>query len=302
MTTRTLAPAKVNLCLLLGPARPADGRHELITVFQALSLADTVELDASPIPALGCDEVLCDPPVEGENIAAGAVRSFRAATGWSGARVRIRIGKAIPVAGGMAGGSSDAAATLRLVAAAAAKDGVEVDADGLRRIAVTLGADVAALVQPGRWLGTGAGEIVERLTDPPAGRFVAVIVTDPVGLSTPAVFAEADRLGLPRTTTALAAALGDIRFHANDLPPDLCVNELEPAALSLRPDLNATLGALRDAGAEVAMISGSGPTCVGLFSGREDAERAVDALSSRFGSARVRAATPYSSHESPGVS
>lgn len=290
---RTVAPAKINLCLLLGPTRESDGRHELVTVFQALDLVDTVELDPAPDPPLGRDEVLCDAQLDGENLAGGAVRSFRAATGWEGPRVRVHIEKRIPVAGGMAGGSSDAAATLRLLAEQAVSEGVHLNGSGLRDIAITLGADVPALVEPGRWLGTGAGEIVERLVDPPVDRFAVVAVTDPVGLSTPAVFREADRLGLPRDRAALASALGDIRFHAADLPNELCVNELEPAALSLRPELHDTLDALRDAGAEVAIVSGSGPTCIGLFSDPPDGRRAASELAQRFGESRVIVASPY---------
>jgi len=293
---RTVAPAKVNLCLLLGPPREHDGRHELITVFQALSLSDVVEMNVDPDPPLGRDEVDCDPSVEGENLAAGAIRSFRAATGWDGPRVRVRIVKRIPIAGGMAGGSSDAAATLRLLAAHAVTDGLVLPPESLRRIAASLGADVPALVEPGRWLGTGAGERLERMTDPEYDRFRALIVTDPAGMSTPDVFREADRLGLPRTAASLRAALGDVRFHATDLPHELCVNELEPAALSLRPDLHDTLGALRDTGADVVMVSGSGPTCIGFFSrGRSDEEfaRAWRALRRRFGDARVHNASRH---------
>lgn len=293
---RTVAPAKVNLCLLLGPIREQDGRHELITVFQALSLSDVVEMNLDPDPPLGRDVVECDPSVEGENLAAGAIRSFRAATGWDGPRVRVRIVKRIPIAGGMAGGSSDAAATLRLLATQAAADGVVLPPESLRRIAASLGADVPALVEPGRWLGTGAGERLERMTDPEYDRFRALIVTDPVGLSTPDVFREADRLGLPRTRAALRAALGDVRFHAADLPHELCINELEPAALSLRPDLHDTLDAMRDTRADVVMVSGSGPTCVAFFRrgrGEEEFGRAWRALRRRFGDDRVHAASRH---------
>lgn len=286
----TRAPSKVNVCLLLGPTRPSDGRHELVTVFQALDLADDVELLETLDVA--DDAVVCVPPVEGENLALRAIRAFRDHTGWDGPPVRVTITKRIPVAGGMAGGSSDAAATLRLLTAHAepalrAAGRAVPDAATLRAIGATFGADVPALVEPGRWLGTGAGEIVERLPLLAPGRTAYIAITSPVGLPTPAVFREADRLGLPRTMAELALGAKDLRSRAGDLPRALCVNELEPATLSLRPDLQDTLAALRGAGAEVAMVSGSGPTCVGLYDNPALARQAAPVLSERFGEDRV---------------
>jgi len=282
----TKAPAKINVCLLLGPTR-ADGRHELVTVFQALDLHDDVTLEAAP--AVADDAVVCSPAVDGENLALSAIRAFRERTGWDGPAVLVRIIKRIPIAGGMAGGSSDAAATLRLLAEHA---DVPTTPDLLREIGAGLGADVPALVQPGRWLGTGAGERVERLPDLATGRAAYVVITSDEGLSTPDVFREADRLGLPRGATALGAGAKDIRARAGDLPRPLCVNELQPAALSLRPDLQGTLHTLRGAGAEVAMVSGSGPTCVGLYGDPLRAEQAAHTLAGRLGPERVRFATP----------
>ncbi|HZU40711.1 MAG TPA: 4-(cytidine 5'-diphospho)-2-C-methyl-D-erythritol kinase, partial [Solirubrobacteraceae bacterium] len=104
MTWRALAPAKVNLCLYLGPTR-ADGRHELVTVFQALDLADDLTMRTL---VRGSDSIVC-PGVEGENLAARALTELRA-RGWDGPPVEITIDKHIPIAGGMAGGSADAAA------------------------------------------------------------------------------------------------------------------------------------------------------------------------------------------------
>jgi len=293
----TSAPAKVNVSLLLGPTREVDGRHELVTVFQSLDLCDDVELLETL--DVGDDAVVCDPPVDGENLALKAVRAFRGATGWTGPPVRLTITKRIPVAGGMAGGSSDAAAALRLLAAHAApalrSAGRPVpDGAALRAIGATLGADVPALVEPGRWLGTGAGEIVERLPLLPPGRTAYIAIMSETGLSTPDVFREADRLGLPRTASELALGAKDIRARAGDLPRALCVNELEPAALSLRPDLAETLAALRGAGAEVALVSGSGPTCVGLYGNPALARQAAPVLAQRFGEACVRLAGPLS--------
>jgi 4-diphosphocytidyl-2-C-methyl-D-erythritol kinase len=258
------APAKVNLCLFLGPTRERDGRHELVTVFEPLALHDTVRLQ----PADGDeDEVVC-PGVTGPNLARRALDVFRAATGWDGPPVRLTIDKRIPVAGGMAGGSADAAAALRLARRAS---GLGDDAL-LHELAFALGADVPGQLRPRRLLGTGAGEHLEELA--PAAQPYGVLVL-PAGaeLSTGAVFQEADRLGLQRDAEALEAAAREVR--AGRIPR---VNDLEDAARSLLPAIDDALTAVREAGAEHAMVSGSGPTVVGFFAGVAAAERAAAEL------------------------
>jgi 4-diphosphocytidyl-2-C-methyl-D-erythritol kinase len=251
---QTRAPGKINVCLYLGPARE-DGRHELVSVMQSVTLADRLLLhDAQD----GRDEVHC-PGVDGDNLVTTAIERFRAATGWAGDPVRIEIDKRIPVAAGMAGGSADAGAALRLLARASGHE----DPDVLHAIATGLGADVPAQVLPGRVLATGVGERVERV--PGVARYAVLVVPSTAPLRTADVFREADRLGLPRDAGALADALATVRDGLPDLPDALCVNELEPAALSLRPELEATLAHVREAGADVAMVSGSGPTVLGLF-------------------------------------
>jgi 4-diphosphocytidyl-2-C-methyl-D-erythritol kinase len=159
----------------------------------------------------------------------------------------------------MAGGSADAGAALRLLARAS---GIE-DGELLHEIATALGADVPAQVRPGRVLATGAGEQIERV--PGVARYAVLVVPADGPLLTADVFREADRLGLARDAAGLDAALRDVRAGLPDLPDALCVNELEPAALSLRPALEQTLAQVREAGADVAMVSGSGPTVLGLF-------------------------------------
>jgi 4-diphosphocytidyl-2-C-methyl-D-erythritol kinase len=288
---RTIAPAKINVALLLGPIRESDGRHHLGTVFQALDLCDDVTLRPRAGTATA-DEVTCHPAVPGppeDNLALRALAAFRARTGWDGPPVSVHVEKRIPIAGGMAGGSSDAAAALRLVRA---HSGLDLDADALREIAIPLGADVPALVEPGRWLGTGAGEVLEPLPAP-ADLYGVVVVTSDDGLPTPAVFREADRLGLPRDAAGLEAGLAELRAHAPDLPPLLCVNELEPAALSLRPALRDRLAVLRAAGATVAIVSGSGPTCIGLFDTVAGARAAAPGIGERF-PGHVRVCVPSS--------
>jgi 4-diphosphocytidyl-2-C-methyl-D-erythritol kinase len=262
----TRAPGKINVCLFLGPTR-ADGRHELVSVMQSVSLTDKLRLEVGVTER---DEVHC-PGVDGDNLVTTALERFRAATRWDGEPVRISVQKRIPVAAGMAGGSADAAAALRLLAEVSGHDDPELLLD----LAAGLGADVPAQVRPGRVLATGAGERIERV--PGVARYGVLVVPSPDPLLTADVFREADRLGLPRDTDGLAAALATVRAALPDLPDDLCVNELEPAALSLRPELQPTLDAVRAAGADVAMVSGSGPTVLGLFrdvdAGREAVER-----------------------------
>ena len=264
------APAKVNLCLVLGPARESDGRHELVTVFEPLELHDTVTLTAA---AGDTDEIVC-PGVEGPNLAATALRRFREATGWHGPPIRLTIAKRIPVAGGMAGGSADAAAVLRLARAAS---GLGDDAL-LHELAFGLGADVPSQLEPRRLLGTGAGEVLEPL-DPPEPYGVVVLPSD-AQLSTADVFREADRLGLARDAAALEAARDEIR--AGRIAR---VNDLQDAARSLLPSIDDALTALREAGAEHAMVSGSGPTVVGFFDGAPAARQAAGALAGRPGPA-----------------
>ena len=156
MRLHALAPAKVNLCLFLGAARP-DHRHELVTLFQSLSLSDTLTL--STLATGERDEVICA-GVDGVNLAAGAFAALRA-HGWDGPPVRLEIDKRIPIAAGMAGGSADAAGALRL--ALALDCGVRPSAAELDAIAASLGADVPAQLVPGLAIGRGAGELVEHV-------------------------------------------------------------------------------------------------------------------------------------------
>jgi len=245
------APAKLNLCLYLGRARE-DGLHELCSLFEPLALADL--LTVTPAER---DEVVC-PGVEGENLAARALAGLRE-RGWEREPLRIEIEKRVPVAAGLGGGSGDAAAVLRLAAGEVAD---------LSALALALGADVPSQLRPALALVRGVGELVEPLPGP--AEHAAVLLPGGGGLSTAAVFAEADRLGLGRDAAELdnlAARLREVAgAGASPLDyPDLLVNDLEPAALSLRPEIGEALAALREAGAPRAILSGSGPTAVGLF-------------------------------------
>jgi 4-diphosphocytidyl-2-C-methyl-D-erythritol kinase len=256
------APGKLNLCLFLGPVR-SDGRHELVTLFESVSLADSIEVTSAAAPA--ADQVVC-PGIDGLNIVAQTLDGLRA-RGWKGPPLRVVIDKRIPVAGGMGGGSADAAAVLRLASALA-----PVGPGALAELAASLGADVPSQLVPGVSIGTGAGEVVSPV-DPPAPH-AFVIVPQAFGLSTADVYREADRLRLPRDAGELAALHDELRRTGSALPADLLVNDLEPAALSLRPEIGRALDAAREAGADRAMVSGSGPTVFGLFTGPDAAARA----------------------------
>lgn len=245
------APAKLNLCLYLG-GRREDGLHELCSLFEPLALADRLVVTEAER-----DEVIC-PGVEGENLAARALAALRE-RGWSRPPLRIEIEKRTPVAAGLGGGSADAAAVLRLAAGEVAD---------LEQIAAALGADVPSQLTPALALVRGAGEGVELLPEP--AEHAVVLLPDGGGLSTAAVFAEADQLGLGRSAAELEELAGRLReaAGAGSSPlayAELLVNDLEPAARSLRPEIGAALDTLRDAGASLALLTGSGPTAFGLF-------------------------------------
>ena len=267
MRLRALAPGKVNLSLFLGGRRP-DGRHRLVTVFQSVSLADALELE---VLDAGGDMVVC-PGVEGENLAQLALAALRE-RGWSGPPVRVTIDKRIPIAAGMAGGSADAAATLRLAMALAPGRAEEVE-----QIAARLGSDVPSQLLAGVALGTGAGEVVERFE--PLSRHAFVVLPPPYELSAAAVFSEADRLGLARADDQLEARydrLAAALAAGESLPGELLVNDLQAAAVSLCPWSGEALEAVLAAGAEHALVSGSGPTVVGLWWGAQCAQQAAAA-------------------------
>jgi len=300
-----LAPGKVNLSLFVGRPRP-DGFHPLVSLVQPLSLADEVRIEPAER-----DEVVC-PGVEGENLAARALTAYRSAFAWDGPPVRIAIAKRVPVAAGMGGGSADAAAVLRLATVAqgreydsqAIADPVVGEAErrartgGQRRalgeLAAGLGADVDALLDGGRCMMTGIGRRTTELPDP--APFGVLVVPSPHRLSTPAVYGEFDRLGLGRDTDELDRLSGAVGGAAHDdtlLAERLLHNDLETAARSLCPAIGDALADVRASGAVRAMVSGSGPTVVGLFPGPDGpahAYAAAEALRGRHPEAV--AATP----------
>ena len=265
---RELAPAKLNLVLHVGRPR-ADGLHPLCSLFASIDLCDELELRMRE--GAGEDVVDC-PGVNGTNLAASALAAFRARVAPDALPpVSLSIRKRIPVAAGLAGGSADAAAALR---AANRFAGEPLDAAALREVAAGLGSDAPSQVDPRHALVRGVGELVEPLDLP---RLWAVVVTSERGLATRDAYAELDRLEGwrdrldPGPLRELAAGPADALTGALD-------NDLEPATLSLRPELAAQLAALRQSGAPAAAVSGSGPTCFALFGDAKAAEGAAATL------------------------
>lgn len=296
------APAKVNLLLAVG-ARRTDGYHDLLTVFHAVSLFDEVTAATAArltitVEGDGAELV----PTGRDNLAAQAARALaqkvrlRKAGGddWPGVHLHIR--KGIPVAGGMAGGSADAAATLLACDALwgtslwQSRDG----RDAILELAAQLGADVPFALLGGTAVGHGKGD---QLTAALArGTYHWVFALADGGLSTPAVYAEWDRLrstrpdhgaplaASPALMTALSA--GDPEALGAALS-----NDLEAATLRMRPQLRRTLDAGREHGALGAIVSGSGPTCAFLAKDTEHRYEIAVALSAMGVCRAVRTAT-----------
>ena len=262
-------PAKVNLELLVGPVRP-DGYHALATVYQAVSLYGEVTVAPADSWGVSVGGPLADGvPLDEDNIALRAAHLVADRHGGSSVHVSIR--KGIPVAGGMAGGSADAAAT---VVALEHLWGLDLEREALEAMAAELGSDVPFLVAGGTAMGSGRGELLAPVLA--RGTYHWVLALAEGGLSTPEVYAECDRLRAdeevpePVATPALMAALrtGD----AHELAPQLS-NDLQDAAVSLRPDLAETLDAGMEYGALGGIVSGSGPTVAFLV---ENTEAGID--------------------------
>ncbi|MGB3709975.1 MAG: 4-(cytidine 5'-diphospho)-2-C-methyl-D-erythritol kinase [Gordonia sp. (in: high G+C Gram-positive bacteria)] len=290
-------PAKINLHLGVGPLR-ADGFHELSTLYCALSLYDDVNVRyADELSVTVRGEGRKQVPADATNLAARAVVALAERAG-TDPRVAITIDKAIPVAGGMAGGSADAAGALIAAARLWRRD---ISRNDLLEVAAELGSDVPFSVVGGVALGTGRGEkllpVLQR------GELHWVLAVSGVGLSTPAVYREIDRLRdraqndpsavdqLVTAGTASPDALmqaltsGDVHAVAG-----LLHNDLQPAALSLQPMLRRTLRAGKEAGALAGIVSGSGPTCAFLCADADAAVRVAAELSGSGVAKAVRTA------------
>ena len=280
------APAKINLHLGVGPVR-ADGFHPLATAYQAISLFSTVtaspaeEWSVTCTGGVGID--VSGVPLDDTNLALLAALLL-AKDAEVDQPVALHIDKGIPVAGGLAGGSADAAAAL--LACSMLWD-LELPPMRLLELAAELGSDVPFGLLGGSAAGHGRGELVEPLPD--SGSYDWVVLTFPTGMSTPAVYAEFDALHAgvtvpdPEIPADLLAALrgADVRGLARAVG-----NDLQPASLRLRPQLAEPLQAGLDASALASLVSGSGPTCLFLCSDVEHAVRVAAALAA-YGRAQV---------------
>lgn len=255
------APAKVNLHLSVGGLRP-DGFHDLVTVFHAVSLSDDVVVapaDALAVTVRG--EGAASIPTDEGNLVWQAAQLLAAEAGRP-ADVAISLAKGIPVAGGMAGGSADAAAAL---VALAALWRLDLSRDELAALGARLGSDVPFALHGGTALGTGRGEQLLPVLARSTFHWVFALAAD--GLSTPAVYAELDRLrqvGDPPRAGDVQPLMHALTAGDPTALAPLLVNDLQPAALSLKPALRRTLRAGTSAGALAGIVSGSGPTCAFL--------------------------------------
>ncbi len=305
MTSVTVrVPAKINLQLAVGPPRP-DGYHGLVTVFHAVSLFDEVTVtpaktDSVTVAGEGASLV----PEDGDNLALRAVRALRETLTERGARnaagaaeaaglggVAVTIAKQIPVAGGMAGGSADAAAAL---VACNELWGTGLSQPDLRALGSQVGSDVAFAVLGNTAIGQGRGELLTPVQTPAETTYHWVLALADGHLSTPKVFRELDRqrqsseVAEPALSADLMQAL-----NAGD-PTKLGValtNDLQEPALTLFPALRKTLAAGIEAGALSALISGSGPTCFFLTETADQATTLANKLSSARVSRAVTSAT-----------
>ena len=297
---RASAPGKVNLTLRVGAPTP-DGYHPLVTVFEALNLRETVTVRTSKTPGVRVETVAylpdgsvdeattramedVDPATHLAVRAARVLQRLAAAGPWAStaAGLSIRVDKRVPVAGGMAGGSADAAAAL-----VACNELWELGLgdEQLHAIGRSLGADVPACLAGGIALGTGRGDHMSVLREgDEAGaeyqhHWVMLLAHE--GLSTPSVFREFDRVDAvgapalaeptPEEVAALCAGPEELRH--------CLVNDLQAPALRLRPELAETIGAARDAGALAVTLSGSGPTVAALARDAEHARALAATLS-----------------------
>jgi len=262
-------PAKVNLQLSVGP-RESDGYHNLVTVFQAVSIFDEITLtkshEGSGVTIAVTGDQTHGVPEDGSNLAVKAAELIANKFDFT-ADVHIEVRKSIPVAGGMAGGSADAAATL---VGMDALFKLEATREELLALGAELGSDVPFMISGGTAIGTGRGDQLTAALS--RGTYHWVFALSSVGLSTPAVYSECDRMRAereiaePKVSDALMQAL----LTADPIVVgQALVNDLQSAACSLRPALSLILEVGRDYGALGAIVSGSGPTVAFLVADEE---------------------------------
>ncbi|MHB0866853.1 MAG: 4-(cytidine 5'-diphospho)-2-C-methyl-D-erythritol kinase [Thermoleophilia bacterium] len=280
-----LTPAKINLFLLVGAARP-DGYHPVCSLMEKVSLYDRVAVHRTQT---GVTRLTGEGLPPGENTIMRAARLLAAEAGHE-LGFEVRLTKVIPMAAGLAGGSSDAAAALTLLAG---EFGIDIDAPRLAALALAVGADVPFFLQPGACLARGVGELLRPVEIPVD--YALVIANPDLELATATVYARFDELGEAEPGDAFAA-----RCHRQsallpgldslDSLVELLHNDLEPAAISLCPPIADLKRELLAQGAAGALMSGSGPSVFGLFAGKNQARQAAAALARQY--SRVWAVAP----------
>jgi 4-diphosphocytidyl-2C-methyl-D-erythritol kinase len=285
MSTRSVtatAPGKINVCLHVGPLRD-DGYHDVATIYQAVSLVESVTaLDANDFSVDFSGPIDCSQlKVDESNLVIRAAKAVALAANYAGG-AELHVVKSVPIAGGMGGGSADAAATL---VAVDALWGTNLGTAKLTEIAATLGADVPFALRGGTALGVGRGD---RLS-PVLGRaeFHWVLVTSEQGLSTPEVFRELDRHrdahSIDIETVAIDPTVEPALMHALQSGDAVALaeylrNDLQAAALHLKPELGEALEFGETHGALAGIVSGSGPTVAHLVADNRAAADLVAAF------------------------
>lgn len=262
-------PAKVNLQLSVGP-RESDGYHQLVTVFQAISIFDDVTIkigdQGSGIQLTVSGDQIHGVPTDASNLVVKAIDLIAEKFDIQ-IDVSVDIKKSIPVAGGMAGGSADAAAAIVAIDELYSLD---MTREEMHEIASQLGSDVPFLLRGGTAIGQGRGDQLTAALS--RGTYHWVLALSSLGLSTPAVYSECDRLrqGLDISEPQISDALMQSLLTADpSAVGKLLINDLQAAACSLRPALRLILDVGQEYGALGAIVSGSGPTVAFLVSDEE---------------------------------
>jgi 4-diphosphocytidyl-2-C-methyl-D-erythritol kinase len=278
------ACAKLNLFLRV-TGRRADGYHQLDSVFLPISLADEIRLEVSTAEETSIT-LNCDAPAlrsSQNNLATRAARAFMSEFDLA-AQIQIDLRKKIPIAAGLGGGSSDAGAMLRMLASAAEIDDAE-DWSTIRRIALSLGADVPFFLDPRPSRVNGIGEVIAPM--PTVPRIPIVIAAPPFEVPTAAIFR-----ALKREDWSGPAPDTDIEaIVRGEISAAITVNDLAATAIAQFPEIRRLKGLLEDSGARAAQMSGSGGAVFGVFDSIEDAELAAEKVKRRAPFATVAAAT-----------
>ncbi|MDO5675962.1 MAG: 4-(cytidine 5'-diphospho)-2-C-methyl-D-erythritol kinase [Propionibacteriaceae bacterium] len=286
-TVRVRVPAKVNLALRVG-GTDAQGYHELGTVFQAVSLGDEIVAEAAApgeFKLVFHGEGAAFLPVDDTNLAIRAAKLLANHVGRTDLGVSLTIRKRIPVAGGMAGGSADAAGTLL---ACSTLWELGLSRDELQPLAAELGSDVPFILLGGTAVGTGRGvELAPMMT---SGTFHWTFALSHTGLSTPAVFKEFDRTTAPNSTEIPLELVEALRAGDAAAVGAALSNDLQASAIALQPTLEHTLRIGREAGALGGIVTGSGPTCAFLAGSEAHSHELAEALAVFSGVRAVRRA------------